>query len=129
VQHWRRKVQANDPTAPTSQAQRHDARSHSDLKDRPFSTREVGVYISGVFFPALFTTASLVAVIRNQIELGHHHVRYGVRAPMRTTAAMTISPKATDARRVITLAVGLMVSSIGTGRGSPNLGNNCELWT
>jgi hypothetical protein len=65
---------------------------------------------------------SLVVVIRNQIELGHHHVRYGVRAPMRTTAAITISPKATDARRVITLAAGLMVSSIETGWGSPNLG-------
>jgi hypothetical protein len=35
----------------------------------------VGVYIRGVFFPAPFTAASLVVVIRNQIELGHHHVR------------------------------------------------------
>jgi hypothetical protein len=43
------------------------------------------------------------------------HVRYGVRAPTRTTTAITMSPKATDARRVITLAVGLMVSSIESG--------------
>jgi|HubBroStandDraft_4_1064222.scaffolds.fasta_scaffold20436_3 hypothetical protein len=67
--------------------------------------------------------------LRHQIELGHRHVCYGVRAPMRTTAAITMSPKATDARRVMTLAVGLMVSSIETGWGSPNHGNKCELWT